>query len=136
MKHRQDQESETSDSQMDQIGIRDRAKEFIGTVPVGTNCSIGLVPPSQVPNVWEKILPHIERMAPHSEGELEPDDFFEALTEGEMQLWVAIKDHDIIASMISLTKSLQSFFVSPNSLFINSAISSLVTLFIDKVNQF
>jgi hypothetical protein len=87
--------------QIDKTDISERVKEFIDTVQVRTNCSIGLVPPSQVPNVWEKILPHIERMAPHSEGELEPDDFFEALTEGDMQLWVAIKDHDVIASMIS-----------------------------------
>ncbi len=84
MKHRRDQEPETSDLQMDQTGIRDRAKEFIGTVPVGTNCKIGLVPPDQVPYIWEKVEEHLSRMTPHSEGELEPEDFFEVLTEGDM----------------------------------------------------
>ena len=75
MKHRRDPEPEISDSPMDRIGIRDRAKESIGTVPVGTNCKIGLVPPDQVPYIWEKVEEHLLRMAPHSEGELEPDDF-------------------------------------------------------------
>jgi hypothetical protein len=40
-------------------------------------------------------------MTPHSEGELEPEDFYEALTNAEMQLWVAVNDGDIIASMVS-----------------------------------
>ena len=101
MKHRQDPEPETSDSPMDRIGIRDRAKEFIGTVQVGTNCNIGLVPSDQVPYIWEKVEEHLLRMAPHSEGELEPDDFFESLTDGDMQLWVAIENKDIVASMVT-----------------------------------
>tara|TARA_R100000963_G_C4568975_1_gene54663 strand:+ start:187 stop:531 length:345 start_codon:yes stop_codon:yes gene_type:complete len=40
-------------------------------------------------------------MSPHSEGELEPDDFYDLLVEGEMQLWIALEDGKIIASMIS-----------------------------------
>ena len=32
---------------------------------------------------------------------LEPEDFYEALTNAEMQLWVALDDGDIIASMVS-----------------------------------
>ena len=51
MKHRRDQEPETSDLQMDQTGIRDRVKEFIGTVQAGTNYKIVLVSPDDVPYI-------------------------------------------------------------------------------------
>ena len=64
---------------------------------LGFNNDIGLVPPDQIPYIWDQIEEHLERMAPHSEGELEPDDFFEALTEGDMQLWRAIENKDIVA---------------------------------------
>ena len=101
MKHRQDQEKETSDTPMELTGIPDRAKEFIGTAQAGTNCKIRLVPPNKIPDIWWKIEEHLLRMSPHSEGELEPDDFFESLINAEMHLWVAIKDEDIIASMIT-----------------------------------
>ena len=101
MKHRQDQEPETSDLQMDQTGIRDRAKEFIGTVQAGTNYKIVLVSPDDVPYIWEKIHPHLESMEPHSEGELAPEDFYEAITNGDMQLWTAIKNNEIMASMVT-----------------------------------
>jgi hypothetical protein len=105
MKRREDQEQETLDSQTEATGIRDRVKEFISQTPLphqsGQNCKIGLVPPDHVPYVWEKVEEHLLRMAPHSEGELEPDDFFEALIEGDMQLWLAIENKDIVASMVT-----------------------------------
>jgi hypothetical protein len=67
----------------------------------GSNCSIALVSPEDVPYLWEKISSHIENMMPHSEGELAPEDFHEALISGEMQLWLAIEDKEVIASMVS-----------------------------------
>ena len=88
MKHRRDQEPETSDLQMDQTGIRDRVKEFIGTAQAGTNCKIVLVVPDGLPYIWESVQPHLEAMEPHSEGELAPEDFYEAIHNGEMQLWL------------------------------------------------
>ena len=96
---------ETSPTQMEPTGTLEvRAKEFISSknpLQRGSNCEVGLVPPTQVPHIWEKVHEHLLRMAPHSEGELEPEDFFEALTEGEMQLWVAIENKDIVASMVT-----------------------------------
>ena len=95
MKRRQDQEPETSDSQTELTGIPDRAREFISQVPLphqsGQNCKIVLVSPDDVPYIWEKIHDHLVSMMPHSEGELEPDDFYEAISEGEMQLWIALE---------------------------------------------
>jgi len=101
MKHRQDQEPETSDSPMDRTGIRDRAKESIGTVQAGTNCKIILVAPDDIPHIWENVHPHLEAMEPHSEGELSPEDFYESLMNKEMQLWIAIEDKELLASMVT-----------------------------------
>jgi len=47
-----------------------------------------LLQPSDVAYVWESVAPLISRVTRHTEGELEPDDFIEPLTHGEMQLWV------------------------------------------------
>jgi hypothetical protein len=105
MKRHQDQEQEISDSRTDQTGIRDRAREFISQTPLphqsGQNCKIALVSPEHIPQIWDTVHRHLELMTPHSEGELEPEDFYEALTNAEMQLWVAVNDGDIIASMVS-----------------------------------
>ena len=104
MPNQKNPEEETSSTPTDQTGIPDRAREFISSTKQhhhGYNCEVGSVPPTQVPHIWEKVHEHLLRMAPHSEGELEPEDFFEALTEGEMQLWVAIENKDIVASMVT-----------------------------------
>jgi len=98
MKHRQDPEPETSDSPMDQTGIRDRAKEFIGTELLGISCK--LIHPDSIALIWDEVEPHIARCTPHSEGELDTDDFFDYLVNAEMQLWVAV-DKEIMAVMIT-----------------------------------
>ena len=44
----------------------------------------------------------LAKAAVHSEGELEPEDFLEPLSTGEMQLWVAYEDDDNInAAMVT-----------------------------------
>ena len=105
MKRHQDHEPEISDSPTELTGIRDRAKEFISQTPLphqsGQNCKIALVSPDRIPYIWDTVHRHLELMTPHSEGELEPEDFYEALTNAEMQLWIALDDGDIIASMVS-----------------------------------
>ena len=69
--------------------------------PHGSSCDIGLVKPNHVHEVWDIVYEHLLRMSPHSEGELKPDDFYDLLVEGEMQLWIAVEDGNIIASMVS-----------------------------------
>jgi len=93
-----------SDTPMDRIGIRDRVKESISSRnlhPHGSNFDIGLVSIEDIPYIWDQIESHLERAVPHSEGELEPDDFMSALADGEMQLWVALQEDIIVASMIT-----------------------------------
>jgi hypothetical protein len=61
-----------------------------------------LLYPDDVPYVWEDVAPMLAKAAVHSEGELEPEDFLEPLSTGEMQLWVAYEDDDNInAAMVT-----------------------------------
>ena len=87
---------------MKQTAISERAKEEISSIRVGKDYKIVLVSSDDVPYIWEKIHPHLESMEPHSEGELAPEDFYEAITNGDMQLWTAIKDNEIMAILQSV----------------------------------
>jgi len=100
MKHRQDQEQETLDSQMDQTGIQARAKEFIGTEQAGTNCKVVLIQPGDLELVWDEVVPLIESALKYSEGEVIPEDLVKPIKIGKMQLWVAMSD-GVIAAMIT-----------------------------------
>ena len=100
MKHRQDQEPEISDLQMDQTGIRDRVKEFIGTAQAGTNCKIVLISPDDLEVVWDEVVPLIDAALKYSEGEILPEDLVQPLKTGKMQLWVALSG-GVIAAMIT-----------------------------------
>jgi hypothetical protein len=60
-----------------------------------------LLQPEDVAYIWEDVAPMLARVTSHTEGELEPDDFIEPLTHGEMQLWIAIEDKEIIAALIT-----------------------------------
>jgi hypothetical protein len=101
MKHRQDQEQETLDSQMDRTGIQDRAKEFIGTEQAGTNCKVVLIQPDDLDVVWDEVVPLIEAALKYSEGEVIPEDLVKPIKIGKMQLWVAMFKGSVIAAMIT-----------------------------------
>ena len=49
----------------------------------GTSCRVGVVYPAEVPKIWKKVRPQIERCVPHSEGEMQPPDFYVALIDGD-----------------------------------------------------
>jgi len=100
MKHRQDQEQEILDSQMDQTGIQARAKEFIGTEQVGINCKVVLIQPGDLELVWDEVVPLIEAALKYSEGEVIPEDLVQPIKTGKMQLWVAMSG-GVIAAMIT-----------------------------------
>ena len=79
---------------MDQIGLQVRAREFIDKGQI--KCK--LIHPESIELIWDEVEPHIARCTPHSEGELDTDDFFDYLVNSEMQLWVAV-DSEIMAVM-------------------------------------
>ena len=63
------------------------------------NCR--LIRPDHIDDIWTDVEPHLERCVPHSEGELETEDFHQLLANGEMQLWLAMEDEEILAAMVS-----------------------------------
>ena len=98
MSRQKNPEGEILSTPTELTGIRDRAKEFISSTKqhlLGSNCKIILVSPDDVPYIWEKVHDHLVSMMPHSEGELEPDDFYEAISEGDMQLWIALEEKEL-----------------------------------------
>jgi len=60
-----------------------------------------LLAPEDVAYVWEEVVPLLARVAPHTEGEMEPDDYIEPLTHGDMQLWVVIENKHVNAALVT-----------------------------------
>ena len=86
----------------ERIGIQEMDKESTGsTDQAGQNCDIIIVHPDLIDSIWPNVEPHLERIGPHSEGELTPEDFRTHLESAEMQLWLAIHDKVVLAAMIT-----------------------------------
>lgn len=52
-------------------------------------------------HIWDKVAPMLSEVTKHSEGELDVDDFFDYISSGHMDLWIAIEDSKIIMSMVT-----------------------------------
>ena len=52
-------------------------KEFTSEtrLEIGSSCKAVLVLPDEVETLWPYVEEHLARCTPHSEGELEPEDF-------------------------------------------------------------
>ena len=105
MKHRQDPERETSDSQTDQTGTQDQAKESISPTPLipqsGRSCKVFLLEAEDIDLVWDDVAPLIKKALQHAEGELIPDDIKKHLDKGDLRLWVALEGKETIAAMVT-----------------------------------
>ena len=66
-----------------------------------TGLKAQIVQPEDVAYIWDQVAPLLEKVKEHSEGEAEPDDFLEALTHGDMQLWIATEDSNMLSAMIT-----------------------------------
>ena len=66
-----------------------------------TGLKAQIVQPEDIAYIWDKVAPLLERVKEHSEGEAEPDDFLEALTHGDMQLWIATEDSNMHSAMVT-----------------------------------
>jgi len=91
------------DTPTELTGIRDRAKEFISSknpLQRGFNCKVLLVSLEDVPVIWESVIPLLEP-SQNDQREMSIEDFFDCIMEGEMQLWAAVEEKEIIACMIS-----------------------------------
>ncbi len=77
-------------------------QEFTSTTELhGLSCSTHLVPPDEVNRIWDFVEPFLGMMTPYTEGELLPEDFYESLTNGGMQLWVAVTENEVVAAMVT-----------------------------------
>ena len=66
-----------------------------------TGLKAQIVQPEDVAYIWEEVAPLLERVKEHGEGEAEPDDFLEALTHGDMQLWIATDGGVMHSAMVT-----------------------------------
>lgn len=65
------------------------------------SCKVALVEAEDIDMVWDDVVPLIEKALRHAEGELIPDDIKKHLDSANLRLWVALKDKDVIASMVT-----------------------------------
>ena len=60
-----------------------------------------LIQPEDVAYLWDDVGPMLARVTERSEGEMEPDDYLEILTQGAMQLWIATEEKNITLAMVT-----------------------------------
>ena len=65
------------------------------------SCKVALVNSEDIELVWDEVIPLVEKALSHAEGELKPEDIRKHLDTGDLRLWVALQDRDIIASMVT-----------------------------------
>ena len=64
-------------------------------------CQVALVEVEDVGMVWDEVSPLIEKALLHAEGELVPEDIKKHLDKGDLRLWVALENKDVIAAMVT-----------------------------------
>jgi len=84
-----------------QTAISERAKEEISSIKVGSDCKIAMISPDDIDVVWDHISEYIQHVVDHSRGEATLEDYYEHISTGDMQLWVAISKNDILACMVT-----------------------------------
>jgi len=65
------------------------------------SCKVALVNCEDIELVWADVTPLVEKALLHAEGELISSDIRKHLDTGDLRLWVAMEDRDIIASMVT-----------------------------------
>ena len=60
-----------------------------------------LISPEDGAYLWQDVGPMLARVTERSEGEMEPDDYLETLTQGAMQLWIATEEKNITLAMVT-----------------------------------
>ena len=76
-------------------------KEFTDNLQSEANCKVVLIQPDDLEMVWDEVVPLIEAALKYSEGEVIPEDLIKPIKIGKMQLWTALSEGSVIASMIT-----------------------------------
>ena len=71
------------------------------TEQLGQPCNVALVDVDKVASIWEEVYPLLEKAQVYAAGELDTQDFFEMVENGDMQLWIAEDDGGIFAMMLT-----------------------------------
>ena len=87
--------------QANQTVISERAKETIASIKVGTDCKIAMISPDDINVVWDHISEYIQHVVDHSRGEATLEDYYEHISTGDMQLWVAVSKNEVLACMVT-----------------------------------
>ena len=82
---------------MKQTAISERAKEEISSIKVGSDCKIAMISPDDIDVVWDRISEYIQHVVDHSRGEATLEDYYENISTGDMQLWVAVSKNEVLA---------------------------------------
>ena len=64
-------------------------------------CKVALLEAEDIDMVWDEAYPLIEKALRYAEGELIPEDIKKHLDAGNLRLWVALQDKNVIASMVT-----------------------------------
>jgi hypothetical protein len=84
-----------------QTAISERAKEEISSIKVGSDCKIAMISPDDINVVWDHISEYIQHVVDHSRGEATLEDYYEHISTGDMQLWVAVSKNEVLACMVT-----------------------------------
>jgi len=66
-----------------------------------SSCKVALIEAENIDMVWDDVVPLIEKALRHAEGELIPEDIKKHLESENLRLWVALKDKNVIAAMVT-----------------------------------
>jgi len=107
MSHHKNQEQGILDTQQD-MELPEHGEphleltESTGTTEqLGQPCNVALVDVDKVASIWEEVYPLLEKAQVYAAGELDTQDFFEMVENGDMQLWIAEDDGGIFAMMLT-----------------------------------
>ena len=107
MPHHKNQEQEILDTlletepQTHSVTTLEQTESTGTTEQLGQPCNVALVDADKVASIWEEVYPLLEKAQVYAAGELDTQDFFAMIENGDMQLWIAEDDNGIFAMMLT-----------------------------------
>ena len=107
MPHHKNQEQEILDTlpetepQTHSVTTLEQTESTGTTEQLGQPCNVALVDADKVSSIWEEVYPLLEKAQVYAAGELDTQDFFDMVKNGDMQLWIAEDDGGIFAMMLT-----------------------------------
>ena len=77
------------------LNLDENSSTNIGTI------NAFILDPSDIPCIWDTIVPFLDKALQYAEGELLSEDILPHLESGDMRLWIAVEKGDVIAAMVT-----------------------------------